>query len=163
MTTKEQIIELHKIGFSNSAIAEQIGVTVRYVRKITKTCANALTTELTEKNYITAVKHGFESKEELATYFGVSRMTLQRFEEKTGVKQRLAKYFYVLGKTEDEITALLHTKTSVLGIHQTGTLPTIAGIKTDLETVLEVLKEYAQIDDEAQPQYYALRRICEKL
>lgn len=163
MTTKEQIIELHKTGFSCSEIAEHIGVTVQYVRKIIAACANALSMELTERNYIAAIKHGFESKEEVAAHFGVSYRTLKRFEESTGINQRLAKYLYVQGKTEDEITALLHTKTSVLEIHKAGTLPTIAGIKSDLETVLEVLKEYAQIDDEAQSQYYALKRICEKL
>lgn len=163
MTTKEQIIELHKAGLSYSEIAKQIGVSMRYVYKITGTYANNLSTELTEKNYITAVKHGFESKEELATHFGVSNRTLKRFEESTGINQQLAKYLYVQGKTENEITTLLHTKTSALKIHEAGTLPTIAGIKSDLEKVLGVLKEYAQIDDEAQSQYYALKRICEKL
>lgn len=131
------------------------------MRKIIATCTNA--TKLTERNYIAAVKQGFKSKEELAAYFGVSYRTLKRFEESTGINQQLAKYLYVQGKTEDEITALLCTKTSVLKIHEAGTLPTITMIKSDLETVLEVLKEYAQIDDEAQPQYYALKRICKNL
>jgi|GEM_PF-3507972 len=163
MTTKEQIIELHKAGLSYSEIAKQIGVSMRYVYKITGTYANNLSTELTEKNYITAVKHGFESKEELASHFGVSRMTIQRFEERTGIKQKIARYLHIQGKTASEITAILNTKTSRLKIYEAETLPTIAGIKSDLETALGVLREYAQIDDEAQTQYYALKRICEKL
>ena len=163
MNTKNAIIELHKISFSTSEIAEQLGVTGRYVRKIIATYDNTLSKKLTERNYITAIKHGFESKEELAAHFGVSYRTLKRFEESTGINQRLAKYLYVQGKTESEITTLLHTKTSALNIHEAGTLPTIAGIKSDLETVLGILKEYAQIDDEAQSQYYALKRIYERL
>lgn len=163
MNTKNAIIELHKISFSTSEIAEQLGVTERYVRKIIATYDNTLSKKLTERNYITAIKHGFESKEELATHFGMSRMTIQRFEEKTGIKQKIARYLYINGKTEKEITSILKTKTSGLNIHETGTLSTIAGIKSDLETVLGILKEYAKIDDEAQSQYYALKRICEKL
>lgn len=163
MNKKYIIIELYKTGFSASEIAEQLGVTGKYVRKIIATYDNMLSKELTERNYIAAIKHGFESKEELAAYFGVSCRTLQRFEEATGINQKLAKYLYIQGKTEEEITVVLNTKTSRLKIHEAGTLPTIAGIKSDLETVLGILKEYAQIDDEAQSQYYALKRICEKL
>ena len=91
------------------------------------------------------------------------RKNLQRFEEKTGIKQKIARYLHIHGKTEKEITTILKTKTSRLNIHEAGTLPTIAGIKSELETVLEILKEYAQIDDEVQTQYYTLKRICEKL
>ncbi|WP_300647466.1 helix-turn-helix domain-containing protein [uncultured Bacteroides sp.] len=163
MNKKYIIIELYKTGFSTSEIAEQLGVTEKYARKIIATCTDMLSTELTERNYVKAIKHGFESKEELASHFGVSYRTLKRFEESTGINLRLAKYLYVQGKTDSEITTLLHTKTSVLNIHEAGTLPTIVGIKSDLETVLGILKEYAQIDDETQSQYYALKRIYEKL
>ena len=163
MNAKDRIIELHKTGFSNSEIAEYVGVTVRYVRNIIATCVDTLSAELTERNYVKAIKYGFESKEELAAHFGISYRTLKRFEESTGINQRLAKYLYVQGKTDGEITTLLHTKTSVLNIHEAGTLPTIAGVKSDLETVLVILKEYAQIDDEAQSQYYSLKRIYERL
>ncbi len=163
MNKKYIIIELYKTGLSTSEITEQLGVTKKYACKIIATYNNTLSKELTERKYIAAVKHGFESKEELAAYFDVSCRTLQRFEEATGIKQKLAKYLYIQGKTEEEITVILNTKTSRLKIHEAGTLPTIAGIKSDLETVLDILKEYAQIDNEAQTQYYALKRICEKL
>lgn len=160
-TKKEIIINLYKIGLSNKKIAEMTNVTEIYVRKIIKIVNTPKI--LTEKNYITTIKYGIKSKEELASYFGVSRMTVQRFEEKTRIKQKIARYLYIHGKTEKEIAALLKTKTSGLKIHEAGTLPTITGIKLDLETILGVLKEYAQIDDEVQSQYYALKRICEKL
>lgn len=163
MNKKYIIIELYKTGFSNSEISEQVGVNERYVRKIIADSGNNLKTELTERNYIAAIKHGFESKEEFAAHFGASRMTIQRFEERTGIKQKIARYLHIQGKTASEITAILNTKTSSLKIYEAETLPTIAGIKSDLETVLRVLRESAQIDDEAQTQYYALKRICEKL
>ena len=156
MNTKYIIIELYKTNLSTSEIAGQLGITERYVRKIIAAYGNTLSTKLTERNYIAAIKHGFESKEELAAHFGVSRMTMQRFEEKTGIKQKIARYLHIHGKTEKEITTILKTKTSRLNIHAAGTLPTIAGIKSELETVLEILKEYAQIDDEVQTQYYTL-------
>lgn len=163
MDTKGTIIELYKNGFSRKDIAKTMYITERYVRKVIATRGKKLPSELTERNYIAAIKHGFESKEEFAVHFGVSRMTLQRFEERTGIKQKIARYLHIQGKTASEITAILNTKTSRLKIYEAETLPTIAGIKSDLETILGVLREYAQIDDEAQTQYYALKRICEKL
>ncbi|MDE6159829.1 MAG: helix-turn-helix domain-containing protein [Bacteroidaceae bacterium] len=163
MNKKDIIIELYKTGLTASEIAEQLGITKRYARKTTGTCANTSPQKLTESNYITAIKKGVESKKELAVHFGVSRMTMKRFEEKTGIKQKIARYLYIQGKTEKEITAILKTKTSGLNIHEAGTIPTIAGIKSELETVLGVLKEYTQIDDKAQSQFYTLKRICEKL
>ncbi len=162
MNTKDRIIELHKIGCPVLEIAEHVCVTKKYVRKIIKTFAEEVPTDLTEKNYVLAIKHGFESKEELSTHFGVSCRTLQRFEEATRIKHKIARYLHIHGKTENEIKTILNTKTSVLKIHQEGTLPTIAGIKSDLEAILGVLKEYAQFDDEAQTQYYTLKRIYEK-
>lgn len=160
MKTKDIITELYKTGLPASEIAKSIGVTKRYVNAVISR-QKPLSDNLTESNYIAAIKNNsFESKEKLAAFFGVSRMTLHRFEEKTGIIPKTAKYLYIQGKTEAEITALLHTKTSALKLQK---IPTIAGIKSDLETALEILKDYAQIVGAAQPQYYTLKRIYEKL
>ena len=160
MKTKDIITELYKTGLSASEIAKLAGVTIRYVNAVISR-QKPLSDNLTESNYIAAIKNNsFESKEELAAIFGITYRTLHRFEEKTGIIAKTAKYLYIQGKTEAEITALLHTKTSALRLHK---IPTIAGVKSDLETVLEILKDYAQIVGDAQPQYYTLKRIYEKL
>lgn len=157
---KNIVIDQYKAGVSISEIAKTLGITTRYVYKIISKEYNS---SLTESSYIKAIKYGFKSKTELADHFKVSRMKLQRFETKTGIIQKIARYLHIQGKTEKEITSILKTKSSRLLINEAGTLPTIAGIKSDLKTVLEVLKEYAKIDDDAQSQFYKIKRIYEKL
>ena len=157
---KNIVIDQYKAGISISEIAKTLGITTRYVYKI---ISKKYSSSLTESSYIEAIKYGFKSKTELADHFKVSRMKLQRFETKTGIIQKIARYLHIQGKTEKEITSILKTKSSRLLINEAGTLPTIAGIKSDLKTVLEVLKEYAKIDDDAQSQFYKIKRIYEKL
>ena len=157
---KNIVIDQYKAGVSISEIAKTLGITTRYVYKI---ISKGYRSSLTESSYIEAIKYGFKSKTELADHFKVSRMKLQRFETKTGIIQKIARYLHIQGKTEKEITSILKTKSSRLLINEAGTLPTIAGIKSDLKTVLEVLKEYTKIDDDAQSQFYKIKRIYEKL
>lgn len=160
---KNIVIDQYKAGVSISEIAKTLGITTRYVYKIISKECSSSSSSLTESSYIEAIKYGFKSKTELADHFKVSRMKLQRFETKTGIIQKIARYLHIQGKTEKEITSILKTKSPRLLINEAGTLPTIAGIKSDLKTVLEVLKEYAKIDDDAQSQFYKIKRIYEKL
>ena len=156
-TKKEIIINLYKIGLSNKKIAEMTNVTERYVRKIIQIVNTPKI--LTEKNYITTIKYGIKSKEELASYFGVSRMTLYRFEETTGINKKLLRCLYTEGKTLEKITSLLNTKITETEINHLKTLPTIAGIKGDIQKVMNVLLECVPYDTSIEKTYNKLKRI----
>lgn len=79
--------------FSTVDIAKNIGTSVQYVNKVLR---NAATSEnkppLTLQNYVAAHRKGITKKNDLAAYFGVSRWTINRFENKTEIKEYFEKY-----------------------------------------------------------------------
>lgn len=79
--------------FTPAEIAETIGTSVQYVNKVLK---NATTSEnkprLTLQNYVAAHRKGITKKNDLAAYFGVTRMTINRFENKPEIKEYFERY-----------------------------------------------------------------------
>ncbi len=91
-TAKERIIELSRT-FTPVEIAEIIGTSISYVNKVLR---NADTSEnkplLTLQNYVAAHCKGITKKNDLAAFFGVSRMTINRFENKPELKEYFNRY-----------------------------------------------------------------------
>ena len=91
-TAKERIIELFRT-FTPVEIAEIIGTSISYVNKVLR---NATTSEnkplLTLENYVKAHCKGITKKNDLAAFFGVSRMTINRFENRPEIKHHFARY-----------------------------------------------------------------------
>lgn len=91
-TEKERIISLSGI-FSPTEIAEIIGTSIQYVNKVLR---NAITSEnkppLTLPNYVVAHRKGITKKNDLAAFFGVSRMTINRFENRPEIKHHFTRY-----------------------------------------------------------------------
>lgn len=91
MTAKDRIIEQYGV-FTPEEIAENIGVSVYYVNRVIKTHTSNLRPPLTLQNYVAAHRQGITKKNDLAAYFGVSRMTINRFENKPEIKQYFDRY-----------------------------------------------------------------------
>lgn len=91
MTAKERIIEQYGI-FSPKEIADNIGVSVYYVNRVIKAHTANLRPPLTLQNYVAAHRQGITRKCDLARYFGVTRTTINRFENKPEIKQYFERY-----------------------------------------------------------------------
>lgn len=91
MTAKERIIEQYGV-FTPEEIAENIGVSVYYVNRVIKAHTANLWPPLTLQNYVAAHRQGISKKNDLAAYFGVSRMTINRFENKPEIKEYFERY-----------------------------------------------------------------------
>jgi len=91
MTAKERIIEQYGM-FTPDEIAENIGVSVYYVNRVIKAHTANLWPPLTLQNYVAAHRRGITKKNDLAAYFGVSRMTINRFENKPEIKEYFERY-----------------------------------------------------------------------
>lgn len=91
MTAKERIIEQYGT-FTPKEIAENIGVSIYYVNRVIKAHTANLRPPLTLQNYIAAHCKGLTKKSDLAAFFGVSRMTINRFENKPEIKEYFERY-----------------------------------------------------------------------
>ena len=91
MTAKERIIEQYGV-FTPEEIAENIGVSVYYVNRVIKAHTTNLRPPLTLQNYVAAHSQGITKKNDLAAYFGVTRMTINRFENKPEIKEYFERY-----------------------------------------------------------------------
>lgn len=91
MTAKERIIEQYGT-FTPEEIAENIGVSVYYVNRVIKAHTANLRLPLTFQNYVAAHRQGITRKCDLARCFGVSRMTINRFENKPEIKEYFERY-----------------------------------------------------------------------
>lgn len=91
MTAKERIIEQYGV-FTPEEIAENIGVSVYYVNRVIKAHTANLRPPLTLQNYVAAHRQGITKKNDLAAYFGVSRWTINRFENKSEIKEYFERY-----------------------------------------------------------------------
>lgn len=91
MTKKERIIYFS--GFlPPKEVAKEVGVSVSYVNRVMKAYTANLTPSLTLQNYVAAHRQGITRKCDLARYFGVTRMTINRFENKSEIKEYFARY-----------------------------------------------------------------------
>ncbi len=121
-------------GFSNAETAQIVGVSERYVRKIKKEQEKPL---LNVANYITAVRNGLTAKQDLADYFGVSRMTINRFERSNDF---------------GDILGCLLTLEKY-----------IRQAKSDLTNALGILEQIAKYDSTATAKYYTLKQLLDTL
>ncbi|MBD5339783.1 MAG: hypothetical protein HDR98_11840 [Bacteroides sp.] len=115
LTAKEKIIELSRT-LSPAEIAVTIGTSVQYVYKVLRNAATSKNKPLlTLQNYIAAHRKGITKKNDLAAFFGVSRMTINRFENRPDIKQHFSRYMelqnngYELNKLLQHSTAILET------------------------------------------------------
>lgn len=140
MTYKKYIIDLLKSGITSSKeIAVAVGCNVRHVQKVKKALFESQETNkgLTIENYLTAILHGCDTKEKLVRYFGISRMTLLRFEKKNISREQVSSYLFIAGtdiKTISHLFRLTEAETERIK-----SLPTIAQIKAQLKTISAVL------------------------
>lgn len=80
--------------FTPEEIAENIGVSVYYVNKVIKAHTANLRPPLTLQNYVAAHRQGITRKCDLVRYFGVSRWTINRFENKSEIKEYFTRYIH---------------------------------------------------------------------
>ncbi len=100
-TAKERIISLSG-SFSPTEIADIIGTSVQYVNKVLRNapiCENK--PSLTLERYVMAHRKGITKKTDLAAFFGVTRMTINRFENRPEIKHHFARYMELLNNGYD--------------------------------------------------------------
>lgn len=88
-TVKERVLNMAE-DFCPKDIANHIGTSDSYVKRIiANTSLNDFKPPLTLENYGRALYNGITLKKDLAVYFGVTRMTINRFENqhKTIIKR----------------------------------------------------------------------------
>ncbi len=74
-------------------IADTIGTSIQYVNKVLRnTPSSKNKPSLTLENYVMAHRKGITKKNDLAVFFGVSRMTINRFENRPEIKDLFARY-----------------------------------------------------------------------
>lgn len=145
MTNKEQILDCLENGVFNpdetKGIASYVGCSERYVQKIVKEFnAPDPDNQLTVETYIKAILSGLDSKQKIADFFGVSRMKLNRFENKSISVKQISRYLYIAGtdiKTIRHLYRLSEEETKALQ-----ELPTIAEVKNNLRTISAILHPF---------------------
>ena len=102
--------------FSPVEIAETIGTSVQYVNKVLRSATNSENKPLlTLENYVVAHYKGITKKNDLAAFFGVSRMTISRFENRPEIKQHFARSMelrnngYCIDQITHHLTQILET------------------------------------------------------
>lgn len=159
MTYKEHIIDLLNLGITSSAeIAAIVRCDKRHVQNVKKKFFESQNNKegLTVENYISAIQRGCDTKEKLSVFFGISRMTLLRFETKNISRKQVSRYLFITGtdiKTISHLFRLTEEESQELK-----SLPTIAQIKEQLKTISAVLhplkanakqisKQHANVND----------------
>lgn len=173
-TKRQSIIELISCGFTDSEIADTLHISAQsgYIRKVRRSLAESASEESTQKQdkpkltperYYNAVMKHNGTKDDLASALGVARMTLHRFEQDTEMKKRLARYMRVRGMGLERIAAQLGTKISILEEMGIDRLPTLDGIRAQIEMALEPLADVAQWDEDVAAIYYQWEKASERL
>lgn len=145
MSFKEQILHYLNHGVFNpeetKEIASYVGCSERYVQKIVKEFnAPEPENQLTVETYIQAILSGLDTKQKIADFFGISRMKLYRFENKSISVKKISRYLYIAGidiKTICHLYRLTEEEKAALR-----ELPTIAGVKNDLRTISAILHPF---------------------
>lgn len=136
MTNKERIIELRK-SLEINEIAEIQNVSVGYVYRVLREL-NPKT--LTTQNYLKAIQMGITNKEELAETFGVTRMTINRFERKNITKEAIGRALYISGENQESVKqelSLTNQETAELA-----KLPTLQNVATELRKMQKALEPH---------------------
>lgn len=143
MTDKERIIEQYGT-FTPKEIADNIGANVYYVNKVIKAHKANLRPSLTLQNYVAAHRQGITRKCDLARYFGVARMTINRFENKPEIKEYFEKYmrFRADGMYLKNLSKELSGILEMLELFEPGTKTT----KT-VKALIDQLKKYDKKDN----------------
>lgn len=171
---RDSVKALIACGLTNSEIAETLHISAKsgYIRKIRReiadtSCNNEIPKDerpkLTPETYYNAMKKNNGTKDDLAAVLGVCRKTLYTFEHDNQMKLRLARYMRVRGMGLERIAAQLGTKISVLEKMGIDRLPTLDGIKAQIEIALEPLADVAQWDEDVAAIYYQWEKASERL
>lgn len=138
MTNKERIIKLSK-SLPPNEVAEICNVSAGYVyRVLRELCPKTLTIQA----YLEAIQMGITNKEELAEFFGVSRMTINRFERNNITKEALGGALYIACGDLDSVKQELSlTNQEAAELSQ---LPTLPNIITELRQMLKALEPHKQ-------------------
>lgn len=136
MTNKERIIELNK-SLEAKEIAEVLKISVSRVYRVLRE-HNPKT--LTTQNYLEAIQMGITNKEELAETFGVTRMTINRFERKNITKEAIGCALYISGENQENVKqelSLTNQETAELA-----KLPTLPNVATELKKMKKALEPH---------------------
>lgn len=95
--------------------------------------------DLSVENYIKAYNMGVMSKKELAEYFNVSRMTLNRFESRTGISKHLQDYITLRNANYnlDSIRLQLKAIHDLLQVFEKGT-----NLEKRIQKIIELLDNF---------------------
>ena len=136
MTNKERIIELSK-SLTPNEVAETLHISASYVYRVLHHPKT-----LTTQNYLKAIQMGITNKEELANLFGVSRMTINRFERNNITKEAIGGALYIAGRDLDSVKQELSlTNQEAAKLSQ---LPTLPNIVNELQKMLKALEPHKQ-------------------
>ncbi len=173
MSKRDRIIELIKVGLSDTEIAGivKISASSGYIRRVRRSLSENAgqsspgqsTPKLTPERYYNAMKQNNGTKEELAAALGISRMGLHKFEQNSEMKKRLAEYLYMRGMSVEEIATQIGAKISALEGMGLKELPTIPNLKKQFERVLLRYEDAATWDTEIATEYYKLKSAYDKL
>ena len=138
MTKKEKILRYLQLNInSNEEIADFVGCSIRYVRKLKNELGINSKPKLDLANYLQAILSGITTKQELAQYFGVERMTIYRFEQNNNTRKKISKYMYISGVELEKITRIFRLTSDEA--EKLKTLPTIKTVQSDLKQISAVL------------------------
>lgn len=138
MTNKERIIELSK-SLTPNEVAEICNVSAGYVYRILR---KHHTKTLTIQNYLEAIQMGITNKEELANLFGVSRMTINRFERNNITKEAIGGALYIAGRDLDSVKQELCLTNQEAD--KLSRLPTLPNVVNELQKMLRALEPHKQ-------------------
>ncbi len=165
----ERIKELVLLGYDNGEIAEALNISneSKYIQRVRRSLKKSTKEQdkpkLTPERYYNAVMKHNGTKDDLAAILGVCRKTLYTFEHSAQMKNRLARYMRVRGMSLEVIAGQIGTKVSTLEKMGLDKLPTLDGIKIQMEIALEPLADIAQWDNEAASLFYRLQDALKRL
>lgn len=168
-TLSERIEELVLLGYDNKDIAEALNISnkSKYIQRVRRSLKEPTQEQdklkLTPERYYNAVIKHNGTKDDLAAILGVCRKTLYTFEQNTQMKKRLTCYMRVRGMSLEDIARQIGTKVSTLEKMGLDKLPTLDGIKIQMEIALEPLADVAQWDNEAASLFYRLQDALKRL
>ncbi len=162
MSYKTKILHYlqHRVFSPNETkeIADYVGCSKRHVQTVIKEFKEVESnTKLTLENYIAAIQSGCDTKEQIAEYFGVSRMTLLRFEKKNISRKEISRYLYVYGtdiRTIAHLFRLTHEETEKLK-----NIPTITEIKEQLKAISAILHPLKSSSEKIADQHANVNKI----
>lgn len=136
MTNKERIIELSKC-LDPIEVAEICNVSAGYVYRVLR---EHHPKTLTLENYLKAIEMEIINKDDLANYFGVSRMTINRFERSNLTKEAIGNALYMtLGDIDSVKQKLSLTNQESATLAQ---LPTLSSVTQELRKMLNALEAH---------------------